>query len=163
MKTSYLLAAELPQWKHLSCGENCLFLCRFAQLDIQSLLISEPKHLAKLTDSEPWGVDEDHRLCHGQLKLLSFSELRLEWGKWDNLGITYKEVPTVRSYKSQVLTFYIPDTHSPCSQTWSFSRFWKFQALSHTFYCEIPSALGGTWPRPPFPSAMYLLLPKKFG
>ena len=106
MKTPYLLAAELPRWKHLSCGENCLFLCMFSQLDIQPLLISELNYLAKLTDSEPQGVDEDHRLCHGQLKFLSVSGLGLEWGKWDNLGIIFKEVPTVRSYKSQVLIFY---------------------------------------------------------
>lgn len=78
MKTPYVLAAELPRLKHLPHGKNFFLVCTFVQLDIQSLHISEPKHLAKLPDTKPQVVDEDHELCQGQLKLLSFPGLALE-------------------------------------------------------------------------------------
>ena len=145
MKTPYLLAAELPRWKHLSRGENCLFLCMFTQQDIQPLLISELKYLAKLTDSEPRGVDEDHRLCHGQLKLLCVSGLELEWGKWDNLGIIFKEVPTVRSYKSQVLIFYTLDSSLTLLSVLIFLQVLKVPSLEPYFLLWNPYCFGGTW------------------
>lgn len=78
MKTPHFLAAELPRLKQLPHGKNFCLVCTFFQLDIQSLHIPEPKHLANLPDTKPQGVDEDHERCQGRLKFLSFPGLALE-------------------------------------------------------------------------------------